>query len=480
MQLPAPAPASARRARHVLLACLLAVTLAAGVAARVAGSRTGAVSGAGAASTTGASGALSVRAALDRGSVLRGGDGLVRALLLLEGRAPSAADAVALPTDLVVVLDRSGSMQGEPLFFAKAAVRELYAGLRREDRFALVGYASDAAIELPLARAGAEALPGVERVLEALVASGGTHMSAGLDLAHAVVQGAHAPGRAQRVILISDGHANQGDFSAEGLRARAARAVRSEYVLSAVGVGQDFDETLMSTLADAGTGNFDYLPDARELAGIFAGEFAAARETVARGIFVALAPGPGVELMDAAGYPLEREGSQVGFRPGDLFAGQRRSIWLTLRAPTGREGEVSLGALALRWEEPGGARQELPELALPALACVAGEDAYYASFDATLYRRGDASEALGGLKERVAASLRDGRQEEAVRELDAFRARLEQVQKRALGSVAPADAAALAELRSVVAAPAPPVAQRQLGKQLLEEGRDARRDGAKH
>ena len=59
-----------------------------------------------------------------------------------------------------------------------------------------------------------------------------------------------------------------------------------EYVLSAVGVGQDFDETLMSALADAGTGNFYYLPDARELAGIFAGEFASARETVARGLRV--------------------------------------------------------------------------------------------------------------------------------------------------------------------------------------------------
>ncbi|HEX5067552.1 MAG TPA: VWA domain-containing protein [Myxococcota bacterium] len=475
--------APARRARLVLLASLLLVTLAAGTAARF-----GRPGGPGAAATgasgpvSGTAGALSVRAALDRSSVLRGGDGLVRVELVLEGRGPiGGLDATTLPTDFVVVLDRSGSMQGEPLLFAKAAVRELYTGLRPQDRFALVGYASDAALEIPLAHAGPDARPQVERVLGDLVASGGTHMSAGLDLAHEVVASARAAGRVQRVLLLSDGHANQGDFSTEGLRARAARAVPSEYVLSAVGVGVAFDETLMSAVADAGTGNFYYLPDARELAGIFAGEFAAARETVARGLQVSLAPGDGIELVDAAGYPLERDGARVSFRPGDLHAGQERRIWLTLRAPTERERALDLGDLALRWQEPDGVRGELPALALPALACVAGEDAYYASFDASTYER-SSTEALGHLKEKVAASLREGNVEEALIRVDGYEREMRREQSRALGHVVEQDASALQALRSEASSPAAstPEMQKQLGKKLLEEGRDARRAGAKY
>lgn len=475
------APAPARRARLVLLSSLLFATLAAGVGARVLGSHPTPGPGGGSGVTSSRSGALSARAALDRGSVLRDSDGLVRVELSLEGQAP-ATTGTALPTDLVVVLDRSGSMQGEPIAFARAAVRELYAGLRPQDRFALVGYASDAALELPLAPAGGAEQARVERALEAIVASGGTHMSAGLDLAHEVLQGARAAGRAQRIILLSDGHANQGDFSYEGLRTRAARAVPAEYVLSAVGVGHEFDETLMSALADAGTGNFYYLPDVRELAGIFAGEFAAARETVARGLRVEIAPGPGVEIVDAGGYPLERDGARAGFRPGDLFAGQQRRIWLSLRAPTAREGELALGALALSWNEPDGARGQLPALALPALACVAGEDDYYASIDEPLYRRGEVEESIGGLRERLAPMLRAGRQAEAVAELDAYGARFEQERMRAFGKVAPEDKAKLDALRSIVASPsaASPSVQKQLGKQLLEEGRDARRSGAKY
>jgi Ca-activated chloride channel family protein len=413
--------------------------------------------------------------------VLRGGDGLVRVELRLSGQGSGERALNTLPTDVVVILDRSGSMDGEPIRFAKAAVRELYSQLRPQDRFALVGYASDAALELPLAPAGPELRSRVENAIETLIASGGTHMSAGIDLAHEVVSASRTPGRAQRVILLSDGHANQGDFSYEGLRARAARAVSGEYVLSAVGVGHDFDETLMSAVADAGTGNFYYLPDVRELAGIFAGEFASARETVARGLRVELTPGPGIEVVDASGYPLEREGARVAFRPGDLFAGQERQVWLTLRAPTDRERALDLGDLGVRWDEADGARHELPPVALPELACVAGEDAYYASFDDELYSAGARREGFGLLKERVAKSMREGRQADAVAELDAFGAKLKLEQLHALGYVAPEVNEELSRLQESVASPAAsaPEEQKRLGKQLLEEGRDDRRQGAK-
>jgi Ca-activated chloride channel homolog len=185
--------------------------------------------------------------------------------------------------------------------------------------------------------------------------------------------------------------------------------------------------------------------------------------------------------MDAAGYPLEREGARVSFRPGDLHAGQERRIWLTLRAPTDRERPLDLGDLALRWQEPDGVRGELPALALPALACVAGEDAYYASFDASTYER-SSTEALGRLKEKVAASLREGRPEEAVSSVRSFESDLTLQQTRALGHAVQKDADALRALNDLAASPAAsePEMQKQLGKKLLEEGRDARRAGAKY
>jgi Ca-activated chloride channel family protein len=237
---------------------------------------------------------------------------------------------------------------------------------------------------------------------------------------------------------------------------------------------------VMGAIADAGTGNFYYLPDLHELAGVFAGEFASARETVASGLQVALALAPGIEVMDAAGYPLSREGERVVFRPGDLFAGQQRRIWLTLRAPTDREGDVRLGEVSLAWREPDGKQHALPELSLPQLACVAGEADYYASFDRALNESANA-EALGALAEKVADEMRNGRRDEAVARWQEFSSSFSEEQKKAFGAVPEKDRAKLEALGASLTAPeaASPAVQNQLGKQLLQDGRDARRAGAK-
>ena len=111
-----------------------------------------------------------------------------------------------------------------------------------------------------------------------IVPDGGTNMSSGLDLGLDTIDRMRASGRTSRAILISDGLANQGDATPEGLLRRAGRAARGEYVLTTVGVGADFNEYLMSALADAGTGNYYYLNRSDDLGSVFAREFDAARD----------------------------------------------------------------------------------------------------------------------------------------------------------------------------------------------------------
>ena len=461
--------------RAALLALLLAVTIAAGGAARRV-----AVPDPTPLRITGGNGAVALTAELDRSAVLRGSDGLVRMELVLRGAA-GAQQAARVPTDLVVVLDRSGSMDGAPIATALAAVRELVAGLADGDRFALVSYASDARIDIPLEAASGAARERWERAISAIAADGGTNTAGGLDLGHALLAEAGHARAVPRLIVLSDGHANEGDYSLEGLRARAARARTGEYVLSAVGIGNGFDEAVMSALADAGTGNFYYLPDVEKLAGIFADEFAAARETVARALGVWIAPAAGVVVASAGGYPLESDGGGVRFHPGDLFAGQERRIWLTLHAPTSATGAVALGELSLDYSTPDGDRARVAAAQLPRLVCVLGEDEYYASFDSERYQRAELRESVGALKQRIAEKVAAGRQEEAVAELDAYQARSGSEQLRALGYAIPDQERAVDELRAQVSSPAAsaPEVRARLGKELLESGRDDQRAGAK-
>lgn len=478
----ATSPSHGGRQSVLLLCCLLVMTLIGGLAARkIAESPSVTATPIGLASgfVRATNGLVHLSGRLDRDSVLQGGDGLVKLELVLGAESAPERLAPRLPTDLVVVLDRSGSMQGTPLREALAAVRELIAGMDPGDRFSLVTYSTGAAIAVPLSEATQEAQRVWLAELAQLRARGGTNMSGGLDLAAAIAKRERAAGRALRVILLSDGHANQGDHSLEGLRRRAARAVANEYVLSAVGVGSGFDEHLMSTLADAGTGNFYYVRGGESLAGVFAAEFAAARETVASSLEVMIETGPGVEVLDAAGYPLTRVDGVTRFRPGPLFSGQERRVWVTLRAPSGSVGPVRLGSVRLRYEGDGESRSiELSDEF--SVACVAGAGEFYAGIDADAWAQSVMVDDYNALRQRVARFVRDGVPERAARAIGDYRS-----DKRALNlhlkrKDVEEQLRSLDELEQKVAAAAPGSAfANSLGKTLSAESLDGRRLGAK-
>ena len=190
------------RSRLVVAGILIALTIAGGIAARVA------ATGGGATPPTpvqlGAGGPVHVSVELDRDTVLQGTDGLVRMELVIRGEDRPALEQGRVPTDLIVILDRSGSMNGQPIVVAKAAIRELLDQLAPDDRFGLVSYASSASVNAPLEPATPRARRAWERAIAGIPAAGGTHMASGMDLAHDLLVRSGAPGRAQRVVLLSE------------------------------------------------------------------------------------------------------------------------------------------------------------------------------------------------------------------------------------------------------------------------------------
>jgi Ca-activated chloride channel family protein len=357
---------------------------------------------------------------LSHSAVLLNGDDKVQIELALKAEEREWASRWRVPTDLVVILDRSGSMDGEKIHDARAAVRELIAQLDAEDRFALVTYSDWADLSIPLAPATGEAKTRWKQIVRSVLPGGSTNMSEGIDLAKRISQGPSRVARMKRLILISDGLANAGDSTHEGLKSRARSVARQEHVLSAVGVGADFNEVLMSALADAGTGNYYYLEDSEELASVFAKEFDATRETVATAVAVVVEPGDGVELLDAAGYPLERDGRSVRFRPGTLFSGQERKVWLTFRVPNKKVGEFDLGKITMTYQDRGQQhRLSLGEVLR--VACVTKANEFFASVDKEAWETAVLEEEYNRLQQDVARSVRSGRRDEALSRINEYR-----------------------------------------------------------
>jgi Ca-activated chloride channel family protein len=474
------------RKRWILVGALVLLTVGVSAAAHVSGRATlipvgdtdsGSIAHFSAAQTR----PVSFRGNLDRTAVLQGTSGQVRMELILGAEEREDGLARHMPTDLVVILDRSGSMSGTKMSHARAAVRELIAQLGAEDRFGLVTYADGAGQPIGLEHPSADGRWRWRQIVDSIHAAGGTDMSAGLDLALGVVERSRTANRIPRVILISDGMANQGDASVSGLTGRARKAAHAEYMLSTVGVGEDFNEDLMVAIADSGTGNYYYLQSAENLALVFMGEFDSARTTVASGLVVNIDPAPGVRVLDAAGYPLERSGAGVRIRPGALFSGQQRRIWVTLGVPSGEPASIALGDFSLSYTDSG-ERHTLRFEDMPVVACVENRQDYLAGIDQSAWGRAVIEEGYGRLQDEVADSVGRGDFQRANEAIERYVSEAEELnQSFGLEEVdAQLGAARLfrQEVRGVASSPEP-AAKNLFRKSKQQDGMDRRRQGSK-
>ena len=469
---------------HLLTAgALLLATAAAGAAARGT-SRAPVAAPANHATTFAAptTGPVTFTGTLDRTAVLLGHDGLARIELALAAAPDDAALHARRPTDVVIILDRSGSMSGEKIAHARAAVRELLAQLGPQDRFALVTYSDDARVAVPLSAVDERLRHAWLGAVDEIQTDGGTNMSSGLELGLDVIEHGRTDGRVPHVVLISDGLANQGDASPEGLTRRARRAAQGEYMLSSVGVGDDFNEYLMTALADAGTGNYYYVHDPRELGGVFAREFDAARTTVAGGLSVQIEPGPGVRVVDAAGYPLEAAGNAVVFRPGSLFAGQERRIWVTLAVPQQSVGEYELGRFSLAYGEPQ-SRHSLSFSDVPRIACVQNEDQFYANVDVSAWSRSVVVDGYNKMQDEVARAVKEGSRDKALERVREFKNETAAMNARMRSAPVAGQLRSAEELEARVSrafeGADQAARQNELSKSTSSQAVDARRAGSK-
>lgn len=205
------------------------------------------------------------------------------------------------PVNLALVIDRSGSMSGFKLNQAKQAARQLISQLSPTDRLAIVHYGSDVK-----SLDGMLATPANKEKMFAYVDGiwddGGTNIGAGLTTGRDLLLSARNEFKVNRLILISDGQPTEGLVEFDGLTA-IVKDIRTYGVsVSSIGVGDDFNEQLMSAFAEVGAGAYAYLQDASQLAAIFQKDLNAAGLMVARGVSLTFRVPRGAKLERVLGY----------------------------------------------------------------------------------------------------------------------------------------------------------------------------------
>ena len=278
------------------------------------------------------------------------GDRTLNVLLRLTGTGD--APAKRPPLDLALVIDRSGSMTGDKLRSVKEAALKLVERLGDRDRVSLMSYSNEVqshTTRLPVDAEGREAL---RRHILGIRSNGMTALGPAMIRALQTLERAEPDGlRLSHVMLLSDGIANVGETSPQTLGVRAASAFTHGVTLSTLGVGLDYNEDLMTRLADQGGGRYHFIKDGAATAQVTDDELNGLVATVARAVEIDLTAPAGVRVEQVFGYPTTTDGTTSHVRVGTLGAGQTREILVRLPLPGDAAEHLDLGKLAVRFSD---------------------------------------------------------------------------------------------------------------------------------
>ncbi len=257
-----------------------------------------------------------------------------RAFLQLTLTAPEGAVRERKPVNLCVVLDRSGSMGEEgKIVNAKAALGALIDRLSRDDIFSLVIYDDLVDVLRPAGCAGDRRA--LHDLVEGIQPRGWTNLGGGMLEGFSQVERYAGKEYVNRVVLLSDGLANRGITDPREL-GRYARKFRERSIsLTTMGVGLDYNENLMTSLAGQGGGNYYFIESPRHLASILGKEFDMLGCVVAQNTVIELTLGRGVKVLDVVGTEFTAGDGRLRIPVGDVYAGERREFTVELDIPAG-------------------------------------------------------------------------------------------------------------------------------------------------
>jgi Ca-activated chloride channel family protein len=208
------------------------------------------------------------------------------------------------PLNLVAVVDKSGSMSGQPLALVRASLLEVVKHLRDGDRLSIVLYGESAHVYLDPIDITAESRAPIRERIAQIESHGSTAMEAGLQLGYEVARRSSDQfDGTTRVMLFTDERPNVGNTHELGFMNMARAASYEGIGLTTIGVGVQFDAELATTVGSVRGGNLFFMRDEDDVKQVFGAEFDFMVSELAHDLSISITPQPGYSVAGVYGVP---------------------------------------------------------------------------------------------------------------------------------------------------------------------------------
>ncbi|MEU1388622.1 MULTISPECIES: von Willebrand factor type A domain-containing protein [unclassified Nonomuraea] len=275
--------------------------------------------------------------------------------VLRVGLQTRASDSAARrPANLTFVVDVSGSMaETGRLDLVKSALHKLLDQLAPGDQVSLVAFSDEAKLLASMTPLTARSQ--LHAAVDELATDGGTNLQSGILAGYREASQAFRAAATNRVILLSDGLANQGETEWRTIVEQVKEYAGKQVTLLTVGVGRDYGDELMEQLADNGDGMAVYVDSEQEAEKVFTTRLPANIEVRARDAKAQVVFNPSVvESYQLIGYE-NRAMSAEEFRDdsrdgGEIGPGHSVTALYALHLKPGARGQ--LAQATVRWQDP--------------------------------------------------------------------------------------------------------------------------------
>ncbi|MDF1663530.1 MAG: VWA domain-containing protein [Planctomycetota bacterium] len=263
-------------------------------------------------------------------------DNFIHLLLRLDSKEREKEET-SPPLNLALILDRSGSMTGSKLRFTKVAAGFLIDRLRPVDQLAILAYDHEVEVLCPLSSGDKKAL--FKEALTRLSPRGYTNLSAAWLYGLSMIEKSketRPQGSIHRTLVLTDGQANQGICNVDRLVSLGQQFRERGVGTSTFGFGDDFNEDLLTKLAENSGGHFYYIDHPDKAPSAFISELGELKSVLGQNLEVVVRCENGISLVrNYSSYPGDSSPAHQVWRMGDLYANDSKLLLFSVKIPKG-------------------------------------------------------------------------------------------------------------------------------------------------